>query len=103
MAAIVVALFVFPSIGGVVPPPAGFDEPTSGTLVDDRHYESPAGALTAEMINAIAGHDISIRARLRSAIFRIAPSSVDRDEPSRATTFLGSSDGAAMPMTIARS
>jgi hypothetical protein len=56
------------------------------------------------MVNAIAGLDVSKQARLRSAALHIGPSSVDRDEPNRvSTTRVGSSDGAGMPVAIARS
>jgi hypothetical protein len=105
MAAAVVALLVLPSLGGgALPAPAGPDQAPGLTFVDDRHYESPAGALTADMVNAIAGLDVSKQARLRSAAFHIGPSSVDRDEPSRGSTGrVGSSDGTGMPVAIARS
>jgi hypothetical protein len=56
------------------------------------------------MVNAIAGQDVSQRARLRSALFHIVPSSVDRDEPSRTSRNLaGSADDGGMPVAIAPS
>jgi hypothetical protein len=105
MAMAVVALFVLPSIGGgpMVTPTSPTEAPGQ-TLVQDRYYESPAGPLTAEMVNAIAGQDLSKRARLRSAIFRMAPSSVDRDERNPTSSRLfDAGDGAGMPVAIARS
>lgn len=104
VAAAVVALLVIPSLGGVaVRPPVGVDETPVSAAVD-RHYETSGGPLTAGMVNAIAGQDVSIRARLRSAVFHIGPASVDRDEPSRTSTSLAAStDGAGMPVAITRS
>ena len=106
MAMAVVALFVMPSIGGG--PTVKPVEPRRGSrpspVVEYRYYKSPAGSLTAEMVNAIAGQDVSKRARLRSAIFHIAPSSVDRDERSLTSSRLAApGDGAGMPVAIARS
>jgi hypothetical protein len=105
MAMAVVALFVLPSIGGgpAVQPTSPVEAPGE-SVVQDRYYESPAGSLTAEMVNAIAGQDVSKRARLRSAIFHMAPSSVDRDERSLTSSpRAGSTDGAGMPVAISRS
>lgn len=105
MAMAVVALFVMPSIGGgpVIKPTSPVEAPAQAS-VESRYYESPAGSLTAEMVNAIAGQDVSKRARLRSVIFHIAPSSVDRDEPSLTSSRLAApGDGAGMPVAIARS
>jgi hypothetical protein len=104
VAAAFVALLVLPSLGGIaVRPPAGVDA-TLGSAFVDRHYESSAGPLTAGMVNAIAGQDVSKRARQRSAVFHIGPASVDRDEPSRASTSLAAStDGVGMPVAITRS
>lgn len=105
VAAAVVALLVVPSLGGaLVRTPAGVDETPVSAAIVDRHYDTSGGLLTAGMVNAIAGHDVSIRARLRSAVFHIGPASVDRDEPSRTSTNLAvSPDGAAMPVAITRS
>jgi len=105
MAMAVVALFVIPSLGGgpTVRPASPVEAPAQSG-VEYRYYESPAGSLTAEMVNAIAGQDVSKRARLRSAIFHIAPSSVDRDERSLTSSPLAApGDGAGMPVAIARS
>jgi hypothetical protein len=104
VAAAVVALLVIPSLGGVaVRPPTGVQE-TPISVAVDRHYETSGGPLTAGIVNAIAGQDVSIRARLRSAVSHIGPASVDRDEPSRTSTSLAAStDGAGMPVAITRS
>jgi hypothetical protein len=104
VAAAMVALFVLPSVGGVPVVPSTIPAEPQGLIVVDRRYESPPGALTADMVNAIAGQDVSQRARLRSALFHIAPSSVDRDEPSRTSRNLaGSADDGGMPVAIAPS
>ena len=105
MAMAVVALFVMPSIGGApVVRLASPVEAPAQSVVEYRYYESPAGSLTAEMVNAIAGQDVSKRARLRSTIFHTAPSSVDRDEPSLTSGRLAApGDGAGMPVAITRS
>ena len=105
MAMAVVALFVMPSIGGgpVIKPTSPIVAPAQ-PVVEYRYYESPAGALTEGMVNAIAGQDVSKRARLRSAIFHIAPSSVDRDERSLTSSRLAApGDGSGMPVAITRS
>jgi hypothetical protein len=105
MAMAVVALFVMPSIGGApVVRLASPVEAPAQSVVEYRYYESPAGSLTAEMVNAIAGQDVSKRARLRSTIFHTAPSSVDRDEPSLTSSrLIAPGDGAGMPVAITRS
>jgi hypothetical protein len=46
----------------------------------ERRYDPAAGRLTPEIVNAIAGVDVSAMARLRSTELHVAPSSVDRDE-----------------------
>ena len=105
MAVAVVALFVIPSLGGgpTVRPASPVEAPAQA-VVEYRYYESPAGSLTAEMVNAIAGQDVSKRARMRSAIFHIAPSSVDRDERSLTSSpLIAPGDGAGMPVAISRS
>lgn len=104
VAAAMVALFVLPSVGGGPVVPSTIPAEPQGLIVIDRRYESPPGALTADMVNAIAGQDVSKLARLRSAIRRTAPSSVDLYEAELEVDHLPRpSDGGGMPIAIAPS
>ena len=99
-----VAVLTLGSLRGVpVPVSPGLDEPARPASVD-RRYDAGAGRLTPGIVNAIAGLDVSARARLRTAEAHVSPSSVDRDEhEASARTALARPDRAGLPRIITRS
>jgi anti-sigma factor RsiW len=81
----------------------GFADPGRPASVD-RRYDPAAGLLTPGIVNAIAGIDVSARARLRSGEAHVSPSSVDRDEhDATARIALARPDRPVFPTTTARS
>jgi predicted anti-sigma-YlaC factor YlaD len=99
-----VAVLTLGSLRGVpVPVAPGVAEPARPAIVD-RHYDPAAGRLTPGIVNAIAGGDVSARARLRSAEAHVSPSSVDRDEHDAiGRTALARPDRGVLPTTTTRS
>jgi hypothetical protein len=84
MSAVAVALLTTHWIGpSAIPTAPRSDAALAGFTLVDRRYDRP-GFLTASTINALAGVDVSIRARLRSREVHIEPTSVDRHERDRA-------------------
>jgi len=61
-----------------------------------RRYDPAAGQLTPGMVNAIAGIDVSLQARLRSDEAHVEPTSVDRGEHDATPVALARADRAVL-------
>ena len=103
MSTAAVALLTFASLRTTpVPGPQVLDDRRAAPIAE-RRYDAGAGRLTPEIVNAIAGVDVSARARLRSTELHVAPSSVDRDERDRTTAKVVRSAPGTLPTAMVRS
>ena len=103
MSTAAVAMMTLASVrGGPMIAAPEFDQAPRPASVN-RHYDPGAGPLTPGIVNAIAGMDVSARARLRSDQAHFVPSSVDRGEHDAARIALAQPDRAALPTATVRS
>jgi anti-sigma factor RsiW len=103
MSTAAVALLTLASLrSGPLPVQQVFDD-RHVAPVPERRYDAGAGRLTPGIVNAIAGLDVSARARLRSTEVHVAPSSVDRDERDRAAARVARAAPATPPSGVVRS
>jgi anti-sigma factor RsiW len=103
MSTAAVALLTLASLrSGPLPVQQGFDERPAAPAAE-RRYDAGAGRLTPEIVNVIAGVDVSARARLRSTELHVAPSSVDRDERDHAAVRIARAVPAFPPTGVVRS
>jgi anti-sigma factor RsiW len=103
MSTAAVALLTLGSLrSGPLPIQQSLDERRAAPAAE-RRYDPGAGRLTPEIVNAIAGVDVSARARLRSSELHVAPSSVDRDERDRVAARIARAVPAYPPTGVVRS
>ena len=103
MSTAAVALVTLVSLrSGPLPVQQRLDD-TRAVQVTERRYDAGAGRLTPDIVNAIAGIDVSARARLRSTEMHVSPSSVDRGERDRAAIRIARSGPTYPPTGVVRS
>ncbi len=103
MSTAAVALLTFASLRAAPLPGTQTPDDRRAAPISERRYDPGAGRLTPQIVNAIAGVDVSALARLRSTELHVAPSSVDRDEHDRAALKVVRPAPAAPPTAVVRS